>query len=63
MFISHGVMTEIILGGPDCSTTFWGERRFEWPGDTFGSRIHGISVASPAALIRYRQAHDSLRTL
>lgn len=56
-------MTEIILGGPDCSTIFWGERRFEWPGDTFGSRIHGISVASPAALIRYRQAHDSLRTL
>lgn len=60
-FMSDGVMTEITLVGPDLTTLFWGRWPFDWPGDTFDYRLGGISVASPAALMGYRAAHEYLR--
>jgi hypothetical protein len=53
-FVLDGVMTEIIIVGPDLTTTFRGERRFAWPADVFDHHRGDVRVTSSAALTAYR---------
>jgi hypothetical protein len=63
-FLSDGVMIELLLVQPadgKLVTLFWGTTSYVWPADVLDQRVGGIRVASAAAVLGYRTAHDRLR--
>jgi hypothetical protein len=60
--VLSGVMTELFLlrrDGRGPHTLFWGHLRHGWPADVLG-RAAGLRVASAAALVSYRAAHQQV---
>jgi hypothetical protein len=56
-FLFNGVMVELLLVKPDLTTDFWGKRLHTWPADTLEGSASPLRIASPLALITFRESH------